>query len=486
MAAKRKPAKARKRFQAKKDSLGEAVVAPQPENVFQYMEQTSEPDPVTHEDVRPKSSSSSSSSSAQSVHSEHDEQPYTPVNEPVIESPPTSPMSMPKTNEQDSSDEESEAESDHDTDTRVPYQPSVHEAANDSDEQEDDGEDENGEDQNESEDEHQEQSSPPVAPSEEANQTPPATHMALERIPPPRVPSSSSSSSPRRPDRHARRLKRQEQALSDHVLRNPQPQREIHFTGAPSPSYHPTMPLYSPVGMGASPLSFDETVQQTPPVAPHAPQPPQPPPQPAMYYPPIQAIQGPPVLHSPSHENEFAVAARPPPMAPAGVTPHTQNQYAPMHPPHYQVRPMGPDLTQTNIAGYEMVADKLSKRPKDGRAKAAVVPLYRKFESLNHRVLLHLQDEIAEMEEDLRILDECIVQSSPRDHAGHLHPASRRGDARYGGELHYRRTELLGRIYLKLGQYSKSPAVCLRIAQSPLRGGRMDGCHEADIAQTRR
>jgi len=85
----------------------------------------------------------------------------------------------------------------------------------------------------------------------------------------------------------------------------------------------------------------------------------------------------------------------------------------------------------------------------------AVVPMYRKFEGLNHRVLLHLQDEIAELEEELRYLDECIAQCSPRDHAGRHHPASRRGDARYGGELHYRRTELLGRIYLKLGQYSK-------------------------------
>lgn len=114
-------------------------------------------------------------------------------------------------------------------------------------------------------------------------------------------------------------------------------------------------------------------------------------------------------------------------------------------------------MSQTTMVGYELVADKLSKGSEDNQSKSgekAVVPMYRKFENLNHRVLLHLQDEIAEMEEELRQVDECIAQCSPKDHAGRQHPASRRGDARYGSELHYRRTELLGRIYLKLGQYS--------------------------------
>lgn len=81
--------------------------------------------------------------------------------------------------------------------------------------------------------------------------------------------------------------------------------------------------------------------------------------------------------------------------------------------------------------------------------------MYRKFEHLNHRVLLHLQDEVSELEEELQYLDDSIAQLSPRDETGHTYPASRRGDARYGGELHYKRTELLGRIFQKIGQYSK-------------------------------
>lgn len=109
--------------------------------------------------------------------------------------------------------------------------------------------------------------------------------------------------------------------------------------------------------------------------------------------------------------------------------------------------------------GYELLANKLSEAPKKNskfiRKGGNVVPIYRKFEHLNHRVLLHLQDEVCEMEEELRYLDESINQISPRSETGHAFPASRRGDARYGSELHYKRTELLGRIFQKLGQYSK-------------------------------
>ncbi|KAF2195406.1 hypothetical protein K469DRAFT_544281 [Zopfia rhizophila CBS 207.26] len=128
-------------------------------------------------------------------------------------------------------------------------------------------------------------------------------------------------------------------------------------------------------------------------------------------------------------------------------------------PPHYQPHSTGPDLTKTTVVGYELLADKLAELPKDDSespAEGKVVPMYRKFEQLNHRVLLHLQDEISELEEELRYLDECIAQGSPGGDAGHVHPASRRAEARYGGEVHYRRTDLLGRIYLKLGQYNQA------------------------------
>lgn len=110
------------------------------------------------------------------------------------------------------------------------------------------------------------------------------------------------------------------------------------------------------------------------------------------------------------------------------------------------------------MTGYELLADKLGEGLSENQPASKrdmVVPVYRKFENLNHRILLHLQDEIAELEEELRFMDEYIAQNSLRTEAGHLYPASRRNETRFGNEVYRRRTELLGRIYIKLGQYSK-------------------------------
>lgn len=159
------------------------------------------------------------------------------------------------------------------------------------------------------------------------------------------------------------------------------------------------------------------------------------------------------------------------------------------YPPYYQPYPQysrssrraswaedrAPDPpSKTTIAGYELLASKLSEKvPHSGAAESEeqVTPLYRRFEFLNHRILLHLQDEIAEMEEELRRTDEAIAQQhlfmqssahtetakSPKELAPKI-IASRREDARIGGELCERRTMLLGRIYNKLEQYNKAMA----------------------------
>jgi len=137
----------------------------------------------------------------------------------------------------------------------------------------------------------------------------------------------------------------------------------------------------------------------------------------------------------------------------------SHHQYPGQPPPHYQAHVPVTDVTRTTVAGYELLASKLSEPAKGSKAvrkNANIMPMYRKFEYLNHRVLLHLQDEICELEEELRDLDECIIQMSPKDEAGQAYPASRRGDALYGHELHHKRTELLGRIFQKLGQYNQA------------------------------
>ncbi|KAL5441497.1 hypothetical protein PMIN05_004431 [Paraphaeosphaeria minitans] len=432
--AKRKPVKSRAQLSAKRAASTRKSRSMASPSVFQYMDPTTEPVAFNQKQHQASHSSSASSSSTDS---DHDGVSWT-AEDPVVESPPTSPASMRRPNAEDSY-EDDETDSEPLANPGLTLQPTVSEPTDDSEGQDDDAEEE-GESSTDSTGEQNSRASTAVRPSRRASHT---DRMALERVPPPRVPSTASS---RHSDRHTR-LKRQEQALAEHVLQNPQPHRDFHFTGAPSPHYPPTMPLYDPYShSGASPVSFAPAAHHAPP----------PPPAPTV----SQAIgcYSPPAPYSPGYENQFAVAARPR-MASGAVAQSTQAQHSPMQPHHQQVRPPGPDLSKTTMAGYELLADKLSQGSEDSQAKLgkeAVVPMYRKFERLNHRVLLHLQDEIAELEEELRYLDECVAQCSPIDNAGRHHPASRRGDARYGGELHYRRTELLGRIYLKLGQYNSA------------------------------
>lgn len=114
------------------------------------------------------------------------------------------------------------------------------------------------------------------------------------------------------------------------------------------------------------------------------------------------------------------------------------------HPPP---APDAPDISQKTVAGYEMLALELSS------ASSAIKPMYRKFEYLNHRLLLHLQDELAELEDQLRTVDEIIAQNEP---PGKRSPQSRRYEQQYGAEIHHHRTNLLGRIFQKTEQYNKA------------------------------
>ncbi|KAK5704096.1 hypothetical protein LTR97_003109 [Elasticomyces elasticus] len=122
---------------------------------------------------------------------------------------------------------------------------------------------------------------------------------------------------------------------------------------------------------------------------------------------------------------------------------------------HYDIAdrppvPDAPDLSKRTLAGYEMLALELST------TESPVQPLYRKFEYLNHRILLHLQDELCELEEQLRTLDEIIAQMSPASPESPRTPASRRGEAYNGSEIHHQRTILLGRIFIKTEQYNRA------------------------------
>lgn len=109
-------------------------------------------------------------------------------------------------------------------------------------------------------------------------------------------------------------------------------------------------------------------------------------------------------------------------------------------------------------SGYGLVASHLTRSA--GQEKASFPPLYRRFESLNHRVLLHLQDEISQMEEDLQALDEYeeMHRVATAEHEGTKPmPASRRLEVQSQAysSLHYRRMELMAALVQKTEQYSK-------------------------------
>ncbi|KAL9083876.1 MAG: hypothetical protein Q9165_008346 [Trypethelium subeluteriae] len=155
------------------------------------------------------------------------------------------------------------------------------------------------------------------------------------------------------------------------------------------------------------------------------------------------------------------------PSASAPETPSNRSQqvmqYAHSIPEQQQARPhsiqsltKSSEPDKTLLVGYEALAAKLSSndQPESNRP---LQPIYRKFEHLNHRILLYLQDEVAELEDELRRLDESIAQASAKAAGKEKSlPASRRAEAKAGTEAHHRRVELLGRIFMKIGQYNQA------------------------------
>lgn len=399
-------------------------------NVFQFMQPVPTVEEYSDEESHDEEASTSASSSDGSEHAEtlssNAGSSYAPADTPT-----TSPVSSRRSN--------LEAPFPPSRKQRQPGKPLyassfVHGHGGDDAEEEDEEEEEN-------EDEYSDESESEHGKEHHGDTDGHQHHLADDRALP-RVPSRSSRTS----DPHTRRLRQQELELANHVLQSPQPQKDFQFAGEPSPHPHAAMPLYSPNAYsGATPANFEPTAGQ--------------PPEWHMFPPPL------PITYLNQATIEHPPMGQPLPLAvqpPMGVPSLQQHgppypQY-PGQPPQYQTQVPGSELTRTTAAGYELLANKLSDAPQKGKAvrkSGQLVPMYRKFEHLNHRVLLHLQDEVCELEEELRHLDESIMQLSPRDESGHPFPASRRGDARYGSELHYKRTELLGRIFQKIGQYSK-------------------------------
>jgi hypothetical protein len=138
-----------------------------------------------------------------------------------------------------------------------------------------------------------------------------------------------------------------------------------------------------------------------------------------------------------------------------------------------------PRAEKLPLTGYELLAARLStssgrdtSRPRrHGRPQSSqppspasdsgicspdtepdIKPIYRRFEALNHRLLLHLQDELSELEEQLHRLDTADTQTRRLQNC--ILPASRRAESMSGGELQWHKTDILGKIGFKLGQYN--------------------------------
>ena len=170
-------------------------------------------------------------------------------------------------------------------------------------------------------------------------------------------------------------------------------------------------------------------------------------------------------------------------------SPITNSNSPLVSPPHV---PDAPDLTRTTLAGYELIASSLAAShapPTDSTTATGptLTPLYRKFSHLHHRVLLHLQDELAELEAQLRFLDESIAQisaSSPLPPTGSpapgssptYPPPSRRLERNHAYPHFTNRTVILGEIYNKQKQYHSA----LRDHTSMLRDSRP--AEESEIA----
>lgn len=109
-------------------------------------------------------------------------------------------------------------------------------------------------------------------------------------------------------------------------------------------------------------------------------------------------------------------------------------------------------------SGHEQRSRKSSLQ--QSNEETIVPPVYRKFETLNHRILLNLQNEIARMEEDLKKLDELETMhraASPRSPT-HRKPSTSSQPVVEPSSfytLHYQKQELLEQVQAKIQQYSK-------------------------------
>ncbi|KAF4585919.1 hypothetical protein GQ602_005224 [Ophiocordyceps camponoti-floridani] len=136
----------------------------------------------------------------------------------------------------------------------------------------------------------------------------------------------------------------------------------------------------------------------------------------------------------------FQHVVRNPPMAPSRVDAALSQVGPSMLQPGYVAE-------KPPMSGYQLLAAKLV----GGLGGRPVTPMYRRFEALNHRLLLYMQADLVELEKELQLLD----SRDTMERGYGMLPASRRQERWSNSPLAQQRTEVLGQIGYKLSQYNR-------------------------------
>ncbi|KAL6720947.1 hypothetical protein ACLMJK_000047 [Lecanora helva] len=158
--------------------------------------------------------------------------------------------------------------------------------------------------------------------------------------------------------------------------------------------------------------------------------------------------------HWPSLERDHGQNPEPYYVPPPAQLADVASNYIPelyQRPNDQLVRGVSQELTarsKISKKGYELLASKI-----DSRGDAVLRPIYRKFEMLNNRMLLYLQDEICEMEDQLQELDRAIAHEESHFPSKR---ASRRAEAKMPSQLQWHRLDLMGRCFSKVEQYNRA------------------------------
>jgi hypothetical protein len=233
--------------------------------------------------------------------------------------------------------------------------------------------------------------------------------------------------------------------LHDDTDRSTSPERSVK--GAPSPRSLNRNPP-SPISIGSSPIGAfpkDDTVSDSSAA------------KVAAQMLAAQHRQNLHTTHSQKHGTHHVRFANTPAQRPRNQDHDAAQEQAlsPRNPTHLAPppAPQGPPLS-----GYEALASALAALPSqqshdDGNQhEGQIQPMYRKFTALNHRVLLYLQDELSELEDQLRNLDAMDTQYRTTEHSKFVVPGSRRQPR--SAQLEGARREVLGQVGWKLSQYN--------------------------------